>query len=354
MGTPILYLSQKQLQLKTVDIDSITTADDTFTTLYPVTHATTPSARRQILNGSGSGGGCLLADATTFALYDEFEIFNNSSEVQIIKNSDLTLFEFLVPRATAIVKCTDIGTAAGSWGYLDDSNMLPKSICLNRRDDHEEVKTNQSYKMTTATPGSGSALINSGLVAGSYGGCALMRTNSSSATAASLYYEGSAFITLGEGAILIRSRLSVSSVGANPDELIAGIALADRQTTSTPLSAVGNSVKIRLRTLAPNNSPYWRLAAWDATTETMATLGLPASPSAVTINTWYNLAMVLSSDGTRVDGYVDGQRIGYMTSGLPTTLINYQVGVEGLGSGTLNRYVFEDYHTIHQNLTTKR
>jgi len=351
MVAPIILLSQKQLQLKTVDVDSITTADDTFVTLYPVTHATTPSARRQILNGSGSGGGCLLADATTFALYDEFEIFNNSSEVQIIKNSDLTLFEFLVPRATAIIKCTSISTAAGSWEYVDDNESLGFNACSQVSEDWIETSTLANYKMSTAVSGSGTAFARSSALAGSFGGCGYTRTNTSSATASAIFYYGSGYLPLGDGAIYIKSKINLNNLGVNPYELIAWVGISDTFSGVTPLSAPVNSIGVRFKSIAPDASANWILSAWSGSSNT---LGTTDQDVAVGLNTWHTIDIVINDDASQVDAYVDNEHISRLTSGIPTGDLQFGFGIEGMGATALNRVLFEDYHKVHQHISGGR
>lgn len=320
---------------------STTTSDNGSLSIYADDEET------QALNGSGDNFTALFKDSETDNLWTEGQsktLFNNSSEVAIVTDDNASFFEFLVPRATAKITCSAEGIGTTTFEYSDNANQLPPSVASRVFDDWNQHDATTNRLLSRYNYLGGSTIVAGG-VTGSYGGIGYVSTGTSNAAGESFVETDKSYLPLGSGAIMLQSKVYAASSGANPNELFfwAGLTGAVEQSSG---SAPTNALRIAFDSLSSSN---WLAAAFAGGVETNNNI------ASVPVTTgWFTLTIIVSSDNTVVNFYVDNTRIATIASGLPTGNLKYFFGIEGAGTGTANKIGYEDYHLVHQNLNTKR
>lgn len=313
------------------------------TTVEDTPHVMTiASAKKIIFEGSASNAVCELPPANSTATLSDgtvvtmrgrsFELVNASSEFIPVQNSGTasSLLIWVKPGDTAVVTCSGVGSAAGTWKYK-------KSEPENINDFHGNTLATDALGWNPANGTGASADVDNGVAIAGSVGVLKHTTGTSSATSYSVIRRGP--VGCGRAAILIQSRVYPTAQASGAQDFVYEVGLF--ATLVSPEAT--NGVFIRL----PSNASG--KVNWTGHTIAAATPTEVDSSVAYALNTWITVSVLLNSAGTRADFWAGKTYIGKSTTNIPaagTLLYPGSLLCKTVGTTSISYYVdfvIEDY-----------
>jgi hypothetical protein len=280
-----------------------------------------------------------LPDATTLEVGREFVIVNAGTEFVPIKNHGTasSVFDFIAPGEERKCVCTDISTAAGVWKLLTASQGPVKNV-----DIFDDFDFNSS------------AIVDGWVVASLNGGSVVPASNTNP-----LKYGRAALLTGANAAGGVAFRKSTTSIclGSSPYLIAFGgvnISVLDDGTDTYFLdfgtgdvSAAGEHTDALILRYDKSVSSNWQAYAVGGGTVT----GPEDTGVAVSVADIDGI-IVISSDASRCDYYINKAKVATLTTNIPTgsgELMGVQIRMHKTG-GTNSRTGYADYCRIRAAL----
>lgn len=280
----------------------ITTSDDGTDTL------STSSTPTVIVTGSGINHSINLGDATNYTIGFDFKIINSSSEFIHIFNSDDTKVVHIPPRSTGIFTCTSIATAAGVWAAVVD---------FLHQGDNAFYETDFIFGQNAADFGFGNLTSGTGsrVIVGSYHNGTMRLESGDDIDSGVATYPSSIFANINGDTLHLRFGAGVNALSDGTDDYIS------RVGTFSPVDAVsqfdhGIYFEYDFDTYADH---YWRCItrASGTSTTTATTDTVNSDLSQIGSNTMDTLDIFVSSDGAKVNFWINGANVATHTTNIP-------------------------------------
>lgn len=276
-------------ELRIAEISNSTT-DDSTTTL------TTSNKPRIVVTGDAINRTIALGNATTYPVGFTREISNASDEFIGVTNGDSSVWERLPPNCTMTCILTSNGTSNGTW--IASCTSIPMDFGFEEFDDFLQKVSKLGWNQDV----SGGIVATAG--AGSNFGQLQIATNGSSATdrAGARLAEIGYGVGSGQAVGVEFDRVKFSQLSDGTDSYTADLGLGDSHT-----SEHNDAVLMRHHQTSGN----WQLVTASGGSVSLSDTGI----SVTTAQT--DLRVEVSSDGSRVDCWIDRVHGTSSTSNIP-------------------------------------
>ena len=280
-------------------------------------------------------------DARTLTVGTEFDLINASSTVIPVKLNGGSLVHLLYPQLDTKLVVTDIATTDGTWYDVMDGYNSSKRMHLFDDFISSGITSGTIGELPWTLVTAAGHTVSYFTSTASEAGVIVLGTGTGISAGGGLHL-GNTSNVVGTGLMVMewRVRFPMLSVAGQRYEAYMGL---NNTITATAETATGIYFAYQ-----EVSSPNFTFKASNANVRTTVNSGV-----AVVANTWYKLTLVVNAAGTQVDGYINGNFIGSITTNIPTAALA-PVIISQKTVGTTNISYHLDFAKFMKNWTTPR